>query len=277
MISAISKESPIPGTNIASSIICGILRWKQQKKGENQQEAIQNTLFNLRDIDDFAELLARRLVQRYELQIGNVADDDIGNLADCAVVRILYYLAQPSPEPDSTPLTVSREERLENFVSSCLYDLATENKKLKQGFLGLMNKSIKLRGHDERKWTENGIFQLPGIMIPKGKEPNTFDYYNGTACDEKTYMWRLGTPEEVHKRNFTASSQEDSVKPTLLRSFGSRHLIESGDSSKKRKNHTPLLERMKASFFPSQENIQMAKDVLMDVVTQEISDRLTNS
>jgi ankyrin repeat protein/serine/threonine protein kinase len=182
----------LPGAGVVFSGLSLMITTFQKKKF-TKQLIFLDYFTGMQDIEKFIESLARRVVQRYQLQIDIVANEDLELLARCAVNRFLEFMAK------TDKLQNYPDDDFSGLAEDCLRGLVSI--KLKQGTLQLVDKEI--RTNDHRTWTESGIFQKPGIIVSKeNSSKEKLDcFYVGADCNSEIYGFCYGTIRECEERN----------------------------------------------------------------------------
>jgi ankyrin repeat protein len=174
-IDLLGQVVPLPNTDKLIALVTWGLRYQDGQQQQKKTARIANTVDSFQAIDQLAEDVTHLLSERYQEQLLHLTESSVRDLADCAVGRMMAFIEnQPL---DERPLATQLLEAVAWYSA-------------KQGRFACINK--KLTTLDGHKWTDEGLLQRSGILLPDGRRL----VKPGSSRPEK-YGFRLGTEKEI--------------------------------------------------------------------------------
>ncbi len=159
---------PVPGLDAAMTFINGMIEWYNEKREkEGRERAMSNAPIGLTEQERMIEDITRETICRYVQHIKIIkTDEDISNLADFAVRKIITGTSQPSNMSDSEAKTIDVKGAVEKNYILCMVNYLHQELDLKE-VNSPMVKAVDGRVNKMIKWDANSIFQHTGIWSEK--------------------------------------------------------------------------------------------------------------
>jgi ankyrin repeat protein len=214
VIDIVGQALPLPHVDkIIQLLTLGLRAYDQYQSGKANAQVAE--LFDsFQAIDRLAEDLAWALAKRYPTQIAQLTESSAVILAECAVGRIIAFL-EKQPLESTLPLTEQ------------LLDAIARNP-IKQGRFACINQKMATPKGNALKWTDAGIFQRSGVLLPDGR--CFVDVCNEKAKTQmrpEKYGFRNSSEEEVsrfklqlHSTATSFTSKKGSLLGGIFQPFG---------------------------------------------------------
>lgn len=144
----------IPFGGLILSTAAAVSEVKENKKIEKRMKRVSDFLMRVRDVDDIAEMLARKLTYRYYNQIKLMTKDGANTFAECGVHRLYRFMRGSE---------VSLDEEKIGMLDMLMQGLTLVNPVLKKSHkkvtLEMMNSDL------HQGWNEAGVYQKTGAFM----------------------------------------------------------------------------------------------------------------